>query len=226
MSTPGANQTPQPAMRDGQKMPPLGSFAPPASASKESKKRMRPDKQTPVPPAPLPEAPPSGNRAIPGVANTNKRAKLTHKPITTTDIPAVEPTLTPVMPGPMEPSTAATTSVEELVFFDKVKKFLGNRTANNEFLKVCNLYNQDIIDISTLFYKGSVFFAASPELVALWKKLLNYHPKDELIENQPAPPVGKVSLSNCRGYGPSYRLLPSRVSNLKRQFYLAPMSTF
>jgi histone deacetylase complex regulatory component SIN3 len=32
-----------------------------------------------------------------------------------------------------------------------------------------------------------------------------------LVDNIPAAPTGKVSLSNCRAHGPSYRLLPRRV---------------
>lgn len=206
------NQTPQPAPRDGQKMPPLGSFAPPASASKETgKKRPRNEKQTPIPAPAITEAASAGNRAVPGAATTsNKRTKLSHKPLTT-DTPAVEPTLTPIMPEPLGPPSSSTTNQEEIGFFDRVRKYLGNKTSFNEFLKVCNLFSQSIIDRQTVFQKGSVFLAANPELLNFWKLFLNYDPQTEVIDNRPAPPSGKVSLSNCRGYGPSYRLLPKRV---------------
>jgi paired amphipathic helix protein Sin3a len=204
--------TPQPGLRDGQKMPPLGSFAPPASASKDSKKRPRNDKQAPIPVPVIPEAANANNRIVPGAAPAgNKRAKLAHKPMTA-DVAAIEPTLTPIMPEPIGPSAAATSHQDEIAFFERVKKYLGNKTSFNEFLKICNLFSQSIIDRQTVYQKGSVFLAANPELLHFWKLFLNYEPKPILVDNRPAAPAEKVSLSNCRGYGPSYRLLPRRVS--------------
>ncbi|KAJ0288069.1 hypothetical protein COL940_002211 [Colletotrichum noveboracense] len=209
---PGPNQTPQPM--GAQKMPPLGSFAPPSASKENNKKRPRPDKQTPVPAPAVSEVPPPVMRAAPGAAPptsaNNKRAKLAHNKALTADAPAVEPTLTPILPEPLGPPTATTSNSDEIAFFEKVKKYLGNKTAFNEFLKVCNLFSQSIIDRNTVFHKGSVFFAANPELMGFWKAFLKYEPHDEVVDNRPAPPSGKVSLSNCRGYGPSYRLLPKR----------------
>lgn len=198
-----------------QKMPPLGSFAPPSASKENNKKRPRPDKQTPVPAPAVSEVPPPVMRAAPGAAPptsaNNKRAKLAHNKALTADAPAIEPTLTPILPEPLGPPTATTSNSDEIAFFEKVKKYLGNKTAFNEFLKVCNLFSQSIIDRNTVFHKGSVFFAANPELMGFWKAFLKYEPHDEVVDNRPAPPSGKVSLSNCRGYGPSYRLLPKRV---------------
>jgi paired amphipathic helix protein Sin3a len=204
-----SSQTPQP---QSQKMPPLGSFAPPSSAgNKESKKRPRPEKQTPIPAPAITEASAASGRNIPGVGPSNKRAKLTHKPMAV-DAPAIEPTLTPVMPEPFAPPPSSVSNQEELAFFDRVKKYLGNRATFTEFLKLCNLFAQTILDRNTLYHKGSVFLAANPELMTFWKTFTGYEGHDEVITNRPAPPTGKVSLSNCRGYGPSYRLLPKRVS--------------
>jgi paired amphipathic helix protein Sin3a len=208
----GAMQTPQPPMRDGQKMPPLGSFAPPASASKESKKRPRTEKQTPAPAPTIADTTASGSRAIQTVGNSNKRAKLTHKPLAL-EAPAIEPTLTPVYPEPFPAPPSAISNQDEIAFFDRVKKYLSNKSAMIEFLKLCNLFSQGIIDRYTCFQKGSVFIAASPELMAFWKRFLEIENQDELVDNHPTPPTGKVSLSNCRGYGPSYRLLPKLVSH-------------
>ncbi|KXH67828.1 histone deacetylase interacting [Colletotrichum salicis] len=210
---PGPNQTPQPTL-SGQKMPPLGSFAPPSASKETNKKRPRNDKQTPVPTPPIVEAAVSASRAAPGApppaAANNKRTKLSHNKALASDAPAVEPTLTPILPEPLGPPASTTSNSDEIAFFEKVKKYLSNKTSFNEFLKVCNLFSQSIIDRNTVFQKGSVFFAANPELLGFWKAFLKYEPHDEIVDNRPAPPSGKVSLSNCRGYGPSYRLLPKR----------------
>ena len=212
----GAAQTPQP---QNQKMPPLGSFAPPPSAgSKESKKRPRPDKQTPIPPPVTAESSALAGRNIPGVGPSNKRTKLS-KP-TATDAPAIEPTLTPVMPEALAPPTSVVANQDELAFFERVKKFVGNRATFTDFLKLCNLFSQNIIDRNTLFQKGSVFLAANPELMAFWKTFTGFEGRDEIVDNRPEPPTGKVSLSNCRGYGPSYRLLPKRVRMASRLLLL------
>ncbi|TID07212.1 Paired amphipathic helix protein pst1 [Colletotrichum higginsianum] len=168
--------------------------------------------QTPQPT--VVETAPPANRAAPGAPSTtgvnNKRAKLAHNKTLSSDAPAVEPTLTPILPEPLGPPASSTTNSDEIAFFEKVKKYLSNKTAFNEFLKVCNLFSQSIIDRNTVFHKGSVFFAANPELLGFWKAFLKYEPHEDVVDNRPAPPSGKVSLSNCRGYGPSYRLLPKR----------------
>ncbi|KAL7901807.1 hypothetical protein HDV63DRAFT_376636 [Trichoderma sp. SZMC 28014] len=204
----GSAHTPQPGLRDGQKMPPLGSFAPPVSAGKDTKKRSRTDKQTPTPGALLPE-PPVATRIPPQNLNGSKRPKLSHAR-GSGDAGSIEPTLTPVMPEPYPPRSSATSNQEEIAFFERVKKFLSNRSAMNEFLKLCNLFSQNIIDKNTLFHKGALFIGANPELMTFWKAFVGVDSQDVVIDNRPAPPFEKVSLSNCRGYGPSYRLLPKR----------------
>lgn len=202
-----AQTTPRPnhVVRDDRKMPPIGSFAPP-SISKENKKRPRNEKPTPVA---APNLEPAANqRSIPGIS-TNKRTKVNHKPMSA-DVPSIEPTLTPLMPEPLPPTSSANATAEELGFFDKVKKYIGNRSAMNEFLKLCNMYSQSLIDENDLVHKASQFIGGSPELMEWFKNFLGYEGLDEAIENRPRPPIEKVSLSNCRGSGPSYRLLPRR----------------
>ncbi|OTA05689.1 histone deacetylase complex subunit [Trichoderma parareesei] len=204
----GSSHTPQPGMRDGQKMPPLGSFPPPVSAAKDNKKRPRTDKQTPTPGALLAE-PPTSARLPPQNINGSKRPKLSHVR-GSGDGASIEPTLTPVMPEPYPPRSPATSNQEEIAFFERVKKYLSNRSSMNEFLKLCNLFSQNIIDKNTLYHKGALFIGASPDLMSFWKAFVGVDSQDVVIDNRPAPPVEKVSLSNCRGYGPSYRLLPKR----------------
>ncbi|KAK1757352.1 hypothetical protein QBC47DRAFT_375755 [Echria macrotheca] len=205
--------TPQPAhaVRDGPKMPPVGNFAPPASASKESKKR-RPDKG-PLAATPVPEqGQVSAMRGTLPNASGNKRAKLSHKPASQQpDGVFIEPTLTPVIPEPIAPIPIAVSSQDDFAFFDRVKKHIGNRTAMTEFLKLVNLWNLDLIDKDVLIYKANQFMGGNPELMTSLMSMLKHTIEEEApVENRPEPPTGRVSLSNCRGFGPSYRLLPKR----------------
>lgn len=207
---PHLTQTPQPGhtARDGPKGPPVGNFAPPPSATKESKKRARPDKQA-GPATPVTEPPTSNVRGAPP-AGTNKRLKTSHTKPGPADGVAIEPNLTPVMPEPLGPTPYAIAAADEIGFFDRVKKFLNNKTTNSEFLKLCNMYTQDLIDKDVLTAKAHHFIGGHADLSAWFKAFVMYSGEDQLVDNRPAPPTGRVSLSNCRGYGPSYRLLPKR----------------
>jgi paired amphipathic helix protein Sin3a len=202
--------TPQPG-HSGAKMPPIGSFAPPASASKESKKRQRNDKHAALPAAGMTDAQASAARTLTGAAVPNKRAKVAHKPSTAADVTALEPTLTPRMPEPLAPAPVSPVTQDHLSFFERVRKHLANRLAMNEFLRLVNLYSQDLIDGRVLMHKASHFLGGNPDLLKFLQETINADGQDVAVDNQPERPSGRVSLSNCRGYGPSYRLLPKRV---------------
>jgi paired amphipathic helix protein Sin3a len=131
------------------------------------------------------------------------------------DGPSVEPTLTPVMPEPIGPTPQSLASAEEFAFFDRVKKHIGNRAVTNEFIKLLNLYVMDLITKEVLVHKASQFIGGNAELIKWLKDFVKFNGGDQVIENRPKPPTGRVSLSNCRGYGPSYRLLPRRVSEIR-----------
>ncbi|KAH9220502.1 hypothetical protein DL95DRAFT_433096 [Leptodontidium sp. 2 PMI_412] len=200
------NQTPQShGARGDVKMPPVGNFVVPASTSKEGRKRPRNSGATPGSQA---NAVAESSRVAQNSA-VNKRAKLSHKP-NATDAPAVSPTLTPIMPEPLPPTSTSGATAEELAFFDRVKKYIGNKSAMNEFLKLCNLFSQDLIDKNVLVHKVSSFIGGNPDLMNWFKAFVTYDGHEEVIDNQPKAPTGRVALSNCRGLGPSYRLLPKR----------------
>ena len=97
-----------------------------------------------------------------------------------------------------------------ITFFERVKKYLSNRQTFNEFLKLCNLFNQEIIDKETLVHKAHGFIGSNVDLMSYFKKWVLHDGNDRVIENTARVPSGKVVLSNCRGLGPSYRLLPKR----------------
>lgn len=208
---PHLNQTPQPShsARDGPKGPPVGNFAPPASASKENKKRARPEKQA-GPATPIADQAQMSNLRATAQPGSNKRMKTSHPKPGAADSMAIEPTLTPVMPEPLGPTPYAIAASDELGFFERVKKYLNNKTANSEFLKLCNMYTQDLIDKDVLIHKAAFFIGSHVELFSWFRAFVVYNGDDQTVDNRPEPPSGRISLSNCRGYGPSYRLLPKR----------------
>ncbi|KAG9232420.1 putative paired amphipathic helix protein pst1 [Amylocarpus encephaloides] len=205
-----AQQTPHTSYsRSDPKLPPVGNFPVPASTSKENKKRSRPNAAAP-PGAQMSGAGDSSARGVGPASSINKRTKLGNGKQNAPDAPAVSPTLTPVLPEPLPPTSTSAASQEELAFFDRVKKYIGSKSTMNEFLKLCNLFSQDLIDRNVLIHKVSVFIGGNPDLMNWFKSFVGYEGQDEVIDNRPQPPTGKVSLSNCRGLGPSYRLLPKR----------------
>lgn len=131
------------------------------------------------------------------------------RPVAPEAIP-VSPTLIPALPIPLLPSKDTTSQQDQLAFFDRVKKLLSNKQTFNEFLKLCNLFTQDLIDKNQLMTKAYPFIGGNSELTAFLGKWIQYTGEDDVIENRPRIPGDKVVLSNCRGLGPSYRLLPKR----------------
>jgi len=139
-----------------------------------------------------------------------QRAKVEQAKPAAPEVPPVSPSLVPSLPSPMPPSKDAGSISEQLAFFDRVKKFVANKSTFNEFLKLLNLFTQDMIDKKTLMHKVYSFIGGNPELVTWFKNFIQYDGRDDVIENEPRMPGDKVVLSNCRGLGPSYRLLPKR----------------
>lgn len=189
----------------GRGLPPVGNFAPtPISKDTRKRKNERQDTADSI-------AGPSGTKAAFGVqAGSSKRQKQAHQPAKgANDQPPPSPGLVPALPAPIAPTTSAATS-EELSFFDRAKKAISNKNTMNEFLKLCNLFSQDLIDGTTLVYRAKAFIGGNPELMKWFQEFIGYDERDIVVENKARIPTGRVSLSNCRGLGPSYRLLPKR----------------
>ncbi|KAL8919161.1 MAG: hypothetical protein Q9208_006921 [Pyrenodesmia sp. 3 TL-2023] len=204
------SQTPKPEIR----FPPVGNFAPPPSISKENKKRRggagsqitggaAAAVETSISSSQLKT---SNMRGGP----SNKRAKLDQQKAAALETPAISPTLVPSLPQPMLPTGQPTTVADEVAFFDRVKKFMANKQTFSEFLKLCNLFTQELIDKNKLIHKAFNFIGANNELMTWLRNLVDYNGTDEVIHNKPRLGGEKVVLSNCRGLGPSYRLLPKR----------------
>ncbi|KAF9283609.1 Transcriptional regulatory protein sin3 [Mortierella alpina] len=144
----------------------------------------------------------TGDRPLPeGVPGSNKkRLKQDHR----NESGGISPPITATQSAMITKNPA---SVEELAFFDRVKKFLGNKQTYHEFLKLINLFSQDILDRKLLVEKVETFLSPNKELMEWFKAFVGWDGKDEVIENVAAP-RHKVDLSTCRRYGESYRLLP------------------
>lgn len=118
--------------------------------------------------------------------------------------------MVPGIPEPVPPSgTVKNTSFsEEIGFFDKVKKAIGNKQTYSDFLKVLNLFTQDIIDKDTLVERVEGFFGEPHmELFNWFKMFVGYEDKPQNIENITFK-KHHLELSLCKAYGPSYRQLP------------------
>ncbi|KAH9879317.1 hypothetical protein J1614_002756 [Plenodomus biglobosus] len=203
-----AQQTPR---ADTSRLPPMGNFAPTPTANRDNKRKR--ERQGPIAapmPAPMTQEPPTSNvRGGFGQGTANKRAKTGHAAKQAIpDGPPVSPTLTPALPEPIPPTTTTSPSQDELAFFDRVKKYIGNKNTMNEFLKLCNLFSQDLIDKQLLIARAHSFIGGNQELFAWFKKFMGED--DEQQKSRPKTVNSRVSLSNCRSLGPSYRLLPRR----------------
>ncbi|TIC00298.1 hypothetical protein E3Q18_01173 [Wallemia mellicola] len=122
---------------------------------------------------------------------------------------------------PSIPIDKTLATIEEMAFFDRVKKFIDDKTTYHEFLKLLNLFTQDIIDARTLIDRSQLFIGESKELWDFFKAMVGIVPGPGSggpggtfqIENIPAIERPKIELEECKKYGASYRKLPQSVSD-------------
>lgn len=124
-----------------------------------------------------------------------------------------------------------------MAFFDKVKKHIDDKVTYHEFLKLINLFVQDMIDIRTLYERAEQFIGQSGEVWTTFKRMLGTdengnvppHPvsslggygfgaminvDNQMVDNTPWLERIKPDMSQAKvkSYGPSYRKLPKSVS--------------
>jgi paired amphipathic helix protein Sin3a len=119
----------------------------------------------------------------------------------------VSPTLVPGVPEPVQPPNKTSTLMEEIGFFDKVKKAIGSKQSYNEFLKILNLYNQDLIDKKVLVERVEGFIGSHHDLFDWFKTYVGFDHGPLHIENITFK-KHQLDLTLCKPYGPSYRKLP------------------
>ncbi|GAN05808.1 paired amphipathic helix protein Sin3a isoform 1 [Mucor ambiguus] len=111
---------------------------------------------------------------------------------------------------PQRPSVSA----EEADLFDRIKMHIGNKPSYEEFLKLLNLYTQEILDIDTLVVQVKSFLGNSNELMDAFKYVIGYEPKAPAIE-KPAVSAAKPDLNKCDAVedSPSYRVVSKEWQN-------------
>jgi paired amphipathic helix protein Sin3a len=133
-------------------------------------------------------------------------------PDLSTTVPSLIP---PPLPVPLPPVVALNASTEDFSFFDRIRKQIGNKSLWAEFLKLLNLYKHDFIDLPYLVFKAQAFIGANQDMMQQFKDYLKYKESEFRVTNEPQTVNGRIQLSNCRGLGPSYRLLPKLETNKK-----------
>ncbi|WOO83690.1 Paired amphipathic helix protein pst1 [Vanrija pseudolonga] len=148
--------------------------------------------------------------------------------------------------SPVEEEAAATTttppqtlaSPDEVAFFDKVKKFIDDKVTYHEFLKLINLFTQDMIDAKILLERAKEFIGDSGEVWTTFKRIVGIDDlgsvgrattaqsgygfggminiDNQTSENTPMLERVKPDLSGpkVKTSGPSYRKLPQSEINL------------
>lgn len=168
----------------------------------------------------------NGNGDMPG--HSDVEAPYSNLRANGADGPAVGPAQVhapiPAQLLPPHPGRLAA-SPEEHMFFDKVSRYVEDHSTYQEFLKVLNLYSQEIIDLPTLVNRAQVFLSNAPDLFNEFKNIVGW--KDDtyykgskivngklVIVNVPATKQDgiKPDLENAETCGPSYRKLPESVS--------------
>jgi Paired amphipathic helix repeat len=103
----------------------------------------------------------------------------------------------------------------------QVKRAINSKQTYNEFLKILNLFSQEIIDNRTLIERVTPFLGEG-ELLVWFKRFVKYEDGIFIEKLRGLLVVGvwnrvtekeKVDLAGCKGSGRSYRLLPVGVSH-------------
>lgn len=209
-------QRPMEMSNDNVRLPPVGSFAPPAALGNATSQGHM---SAGIPSLVAPQSQVGGQSSrskkkshhdggmYPGqydnaniaVSNLREGPKKSKDGI-------ISPTLVPATPEPLLPEKPGAL-MEEISFFDKAKKFIANKQTYNEFLKILNLFSQRIIDKNVLVERVEGFLGGNKELMTWFKTFVKYEGKPLSIENIPYK-KHLLKLSLCRSYGRSYRLLP------------------
>ncbi|WBW73677.1 Clr6 histone deacetylase complex subunit Pst2 [Schizosaccharomyces osmophilus] len=86
-------------------------------------------------------------------------------------------------------------------FFKQVQHQLPSLDIYHEFLKLINLYVQNIISRDTLLARSFAFLRSIPDLWKSFQLILHFNPQE-------FPNIYYTATSDHSDYGPSYRLLP------------------
>ena len=125
-----------------------------------------------------------------GVAATEASQMPSKKPLRRANQPQPaayypQPTVVQPLPPKKKAKTGKPeklTTAEELDFFDRCKRVIGNKSTYNEFLKILNLFTQEIIEAKVLIERVEPFLGKAPELFDWFKRFVKYD-EDDIICN-------------------------------------------
>jgi paired amphipathic helix protein Sin3a len=121
------------------------------------------------------------------------------------------------------PPAVSLREAESSHFFDRVKRELDSRETFNEFLKLVNLFTQDIIDTGRLVQDSKIYLGE--ELMQQWREILGWDDRRDKMWLDMGAGVGEVvtygggvlnrpSRAKLTSKYGSYRKLPASVSDL------------
>jgi paired amphipathic helix protein Sin3a len=161
----------------------------------------------------------AGKRAAAAATAAESSARL--EPAPGPPAPRHQPPHTHIQQPLAQPTPKPRPSTDEIAFFDRIARYLDDRQSYHEFLKLCNLYTQDTIDLPTLVERAFLFIGNAKELWAHFRDLVRW--RDDRVEGMRIDADGvrhidNVPITVTRGadvdreaYGPSYRKLPDSV---------------
>ncbi|CEP17178.1 hypothetical protein [Parasitella parasitica] len=115
---------------------------------------------------------------------------------------------------PTAPVDGPVISPVEAEFFDRVKKHIGNKQTYFSFLRVLNLFTQQVLDANQLVDRCESYLSGNKDLFSQLKKLVGYDGKDRVIENVPLL-SSRIEYGSAFEYGPSYRSVPKHWQSQK-----------
>ncbi|KAI8987829.1 hypothetical protein BDF20DRAFT_832728 [Mycotypha africana] len=117
---------------------------------------------------------------------------------------------------PVHSGIRPTFSAEEAEFFENVKTYIGNKATYNAFLKVLNLFSQQIVDQNVLVNRVESFIGGNLKLFNWFKRLVGYDEIDYLSPDTVLFPHHSTSTNRKdqkKEYGPSYRRIRKSMKN-------------
>lgn len=106
----------------------------------------------------------------------------------------------------------ALTTPAEMAFFERVKKYLDDKSTYHDFLKLLNLYTQEIIDLPALVRQAERFLGGNEDLFESFYTIVGA-PADGPIDLVIGPFRERFDRDKLKSFGQSYRKLPQHVSN-------------
>lgn len=79
------------------------------------------------------------------------------------------------------PGGVGMSTPDDQAFFERVKAAMDNRITYDEFLKLLNLFSQDIIDMKTLVEKSQIFLGEGTELSVMFQRMIGWEERERFV---------------------------------------------